>query len=254
MTARSISLVPPTFGSPAEEREHRKERLAAALRLFASFGYEDGVAGHISTRDPEHQDSFWINPVGMPFALMRVSDLIRVDDRGEVVEGEHRTHEAPFSIHSAIYRARPGAQAVAHSHSVHGRALSSLGVPVEPYTQDACAFFGDQGYLDDYTGVVLDEAEGKRLAAALGEAKGVILRNHGLLTVGETVDAATWWFISMERSCQAQLLATAAGEPVRIDEENAARTRQQLGGEFVGWLNFQPLYHQMVHQQPDLLD
>jgi ribulose-5-phosphate 4-epimerase/fuculose-1-phosphate aldolase len=254
MTARTVDLTPPTFGSVEEERRHRKERLAASLRLFASFGYEDGVAGHISTRDPEHRNCFWINPVGMPFSLIRVSDLILVDDRGEVVAGDHQTHEAPFSIHSAVYRAREGAQAVAHSHSVHGRALSSLGVPVEPFTQDACAFFNDQGYLDDYTGVVLDEAEGKRLAEALGGAKGVILRNHGLLTVGESVDAATWWFISMERSCQAQLLAQAAGKPVRIDEENAARTHQQLGGEFVGWLNFQPLYQQTVHQQPDLLD
>ncbi|MFA1549881.1 class II aldolase/adducin family protein [Actinomadura chokoriensis] len=254
MANRRIDLRPPTFDSVEAERLHRKERLAAALRVFALHGYEDGVAGHISTRDPEHRDQFWINPVGMPFSLVQVSDLILVDDRGEVVSGDHQTHEAPFSIHSAIYRARNDIQAAAHSHSIHGRALSSLGEPVEPITQDSCAFYGDQGYLDDYTGVVLDEAEGKRLAAALGEAKAVILRNHGLLTVGASVDAATWWFISMERSCQAQLLAKAAGEPIRIDDQNAARTHQQLGSEYVGWLNFQPIYRDIVSRQPDLLE
>ncbi|MFD2419776.1 class II aldolase/adducin family protein [Amycolatopsis pigmentata] len=254
MADHSISLVPPTFGSVAEDRRHRKERLAAALRLFALFGYEDGVAGHISARDPEHHDHFWINPIGMPFSRIRVSDLILVNDLGEVVEGDHQTHEAPFSIHSAIYRARMDVQSAAHSHSIHGRALSALGEPVEPITQDSCAFFGDQGYLDEYTGVVLDEAEGKKLAAALGEAKGVILRNHGLLTVGTSVDAATWWFISMDRSCEVQLVAKAAGKPILIDDENAARTHAQLGTEYVGWLNFQPLYHQIVSRQPDLLD
>src|SRR3712207_1266495 len=92
-----------------------------------------------------------------------------------------------------------------------------------PITQDACAFYNDQGLFDDYTGVVLDVEEGKRIAHALGDHKAVILRNHGLLTVGQTVDAAVWWFVTMERSSQAQLLAKAAGTPVLIDADQAAR-------------------------------
>ena len=87
-----------------------------------------------------------------------------------------------------------------------------------------CAFYGDHALFDDYTGVVLDLEEGKRIAHALGDGKAVILRNHGLLTVGHTVDEAAWWFITMERSCQAQLLAEAAGTPVLIDRENAELT------------------------------
>ena len=101
--------------------------------------------------------------------------------------------------------------AAAHSHSTYGRALSALGQKLEPITQDVCAFYQDHGLFDDYTGVVTDLEEGKRIAAALGDTKAVILRNHGLLTVGDTVDAAAWWFITMERSCQVQLLAKAAG-------------------------------------------
>jgi ribulose-5-phosphate 4-epimerase/fuculose-1-phosphate aldolase len=108
--------------------------------------------------------------------------------------------------------------------------------------------------FDDYTGVVLDLEEGKRIAHALGDNKAVILRNHGLLTVGETVDAAAWWFITMERSCQVQLLAMAAGQRVPIDPDQAQKTHDYVGTEFAGWLSFQPLYDKIVREQPDLLD
>jgi ribulose-5-phosphate 4-epimerase/fuculose-1-phosphate aldolase len=109
--------------------------------------------------------------------------------------------------------------------------------------------------FDDYTGVVLDLEEGKRLAAALGEHKAVILSNHGLLTVGQTsVDEAAWWFITMERSCQAQLLAEAAGTPVLIDPEQAEKTAGQVGHRMAGWQSFQPLYDWIVGAQPDLLE
>jgi len=94
--------------------------------------------------------------------------------------------------------------------------------------------------FDDYTGVVLSTDEGKRIAVALGEAKAVILRNHGLLNVGHSVDEAVWWFITMERTCQAQLLADAAGPTVKIDPEMAAITQTQVGGHLAGWLSFQP--------------
>jgi ribulose-5-phosphate 4-epimerase/fuculose-1-phosphate aldolase len=253
-TPQPLDLTPPTFSDPAEERLHRKQRLAAALRLFAYFGYEEGVAGHITVRDPELTDHFWVNPMGMPFGHIRVSDLILLNDSGEVVEGFYGTHPAPFSIHSALYRARPDIQSAAHSHSTHGKAVAALGRPVEPITQDACAFYEDQGSFDDYTGVVLDEAEGKRLAAALDDHKALILRNHGLITVGGSVDAATWWFIALERACEVQLLTRGAGDPLLIDHENARRTREQIGSDFMGWLNFQPLYQQIARLQPDLLD
>ena len=113
-----------------------------------------------------------------------------------------------------MHAARPDVIAAAHSHSMYGKAWSSLGRLLDPITQDACAFYEDHALFDDYTGVVLDLEEGKRIAHALGDNKAVILRNHGLLTVGHSVDEAVWWFITMERSCQAQLLAEAAGTPV----------------------------------------
>ena len=114
--------------------------------------------------------------------------------------------------------------AAAHSHSIHGKSWSSLGRLLDPITQDACAFYDDHALFDDFTGVVLDLEEGKRIGHALGDRKAVILRNHGLLTVGHSVDEAAWWFITMERTCQAQLLAEAAGTPVLIDADDRART------------------------------
>ncbi|MFD0899333.1 class II aldolase/adducin family protein [Actinomadura sediminis] len=249
-----IFRLPPNFDDVEDERRHRKERLAAALRIFGKFGFEEGVAGHITARDPERTDHFWVNPFGMSFKHIKVSDLILVNHEGKVVEGRYPVNEAAFAIHSQVHQARPDVVAAAHSHSTYGRAMSALGRKLEPITQDVCAFYQDHGLFDDYTGVVTDLEEGKRIAAALGGHKAVILRNHGLLTVGDTVDAAAWWFITMERSCQVQLLAQAAGPVVPIEHDNAVLTHGQIGNDLVGWINYQPLYDQITREQPDLFD
>ena len=252
--AKLIFARPPEFDDPATERRHRKERLAAALRLFGRFGFEEGVAGHITARDPEYTDHFWVTPFGVSFKHIRVSDLLLVNHEGKVVQGQHRVNTAAFAIHSALHQARPDVIGAAHSHSVYGKALSATGQSLEPLTQDACAFYEDHELFDDYTGVVNDPLEGRRIAAALGSRKAAILRNHGLLTAGTSVDAAAWWFITMERSCQAQLAAKAAGPTVSISHENAKLTHEQVGNEFAGWFQFQPLYEQIARTEPDLFD
>jgi ribulose-5-phosphate 4-epimerase/fuculose-1-phosphate aldolase len=244
----------PTFDSVEAERLHRKQRLAASFRLFGKFGFDEGIAGHITVRDPEHADRFWVNPFGMNFKHIRVSDLICVDHTGAVVEGESMVNTAAFAIHSQVHAARPDVIAAAHAHSLHGKAWSSLGRLLDPLTQDACAFYDDHALFDDYTGVVLDTEEGKRIAHALGEHKAVILRNHGLLTVGHSVDEAAWWFITMERSCHAQLMAEAAGTPVLIDHDMAVMTSGQVGSHLAGWFSFQPLFDRIIREQPDLVN
>jgi ribulose-5-phosphate 4-epimerase/fuculose-1-phosphate aldolase len=244
----------PVFNSVEEERLHRKQRMAAAFRLFAKFGFDEGVAGHITARDPEKTDHFWVNPFGMDFSQIRVSDLVLVNHQGEVVEGDMPVNAAAFAIHSQVHAARPDCVAAAHAHSMYGKSWSALGRLLDPITQDACAFYEDHAIFADYTGVVLDLEEGRRIGAALGDCKSVILRNHGLLTVGKTVDEAAWWFITMERSCQAQLLAEAAGEPHFITHENAKLTSQQVGSTVAGWFQFQPLYARITKEQPDLFE
>ena len=238
--------------SVEDERAHRKEQLAVAFRLFARFGFDEGIAGHITARDPGDPERFWVNPFGMHFGLIKASDLICVDATGNVVEGDAEVNRAAFAIHSQVHAARPDVVAAAHSHSMHGKAFSALGKLLDPITQDACAFYEDHGLFDDYTGVVLDTEEGKRIGAALGDKKAVILRNHGLLTVGQSVEEAAYWFIAMDRSCHAQLLADAAGQTVKIDHEQAQLTRRQVGGNVAGWFGFQPLCDLVLAEEPDL--
>jgi ribulose-5-phosphate 4-epimerase/fuculose-1-phosphate aldolase len=240
--------------SIASQRLHLKQQLAAAFRLFAHYDFDEGVAGHITARDPEHPHQFWVNPFGMYFGHIRASDLILVDANGEVIKGRGRVNRAAFAIHSRVHAARPDVIAAAHSHSLYGRTWSTLGRLLDPLTQDACAFYRDHGLFDDYTGVVLDTSEGDRIAQALGSKKAVILRNHGLLTVGQSVEAAAFWFISMDRCCHTQLMAEAAGEPLLISPESAEKTRGQVGSERIGWFGFQPLYARIVREQPDLLE
>jgi len=245
----------PEFSSVEEQRTHMKQRMAAAFRLFDRFGFNEGVAGHLTARDPEFPDTFWVNPFGLSFGLIRASDLIRVDHHGDVVEGDWPVNIAAFAIHSQVHQARPDVQAAAHTHSKAGRAWSTLGRLIDPLTQDACALFEDHALFDDYTGVVIDIEEGKRIAHALGDNKAAILRNHGILTVGRSVDSAAWSYIAMERACEVQLAAEATGiEPIKIDAEMARKTHDQVGSEFACWFSFQPLYDKIVADQPDLLE
>src|SRR5205807_4161129 len=106
--------MPPSFESVDDERLHRKQRLAAAFRLFSKFGFDEGVAGHITARDPELTDHFWVNPLAMHFGHIRVSDLLLVDDKGKVVEGNRPVNAAAFAIHSQVHAARPDVMAAAH--------------------------------------------------------------------------------------------------------------------------------------------
>ena len=250
---------PQTFASADDERYDRKVRLAAAFRMFSRAGMDEGVAGHITVRDPAEPDSYWVNPFGMHFSMIRQSDLVRVSHDGQVVEGDRAVNGAAVAIHCAVHAARPDILAAAHAHGPYGKTLSALEMTVEPLTQDACAFYEDVGVYDTYTGVVLDPAEGKRIGEALGSHKAVILRNHGMLTVGESVDSAAWWFLTLERTSQSQLMAysAAAGagnKPRQIGHDEATQTRAQLGFELAGWFQFQPIFERISRESPDIYD
>ena len=238
------------------ERLHRKQRLAVGYRLFARSGFDMGGAGHITARDPEHADRFWVNPAGVHFHHIRVSDLMLVDHDGEILEAGRvrRLNRAAFAIHSELHKARPDVVAAAHSHSLHGKAWSSLGRLLDPLTQDACAFFEDHALFAEFSGVVLDPSEGQKIAAALGPLKAVILQNHGLLTVGASVEAAVWRYLAMENACQAQLLAEAAGRPIPVPPEVARKTAAQVGSDASSWFAFQPYLDLIAAEEPDVFD
>ncbi|MGB0938158.1 MAG: class II aldolase/adducin family protein, partial [Colwellia sp.] len=146
----------------------------------------------------------------------------------------------------------PNINAAAHAHSLYGKTWSTLGKLLPATTQDACAFYQDHALLDSFTGVVLDTTEGELIAEKLGNKKAIILQNHGLLTVGNTVEAAAWWFITMERSCQAQILAQSAGSPITINDEAAKSAHQVVGSELAGFFSFMPLFNTIKAEQPDM--
>jgi ribulose-5-phosphate 4-epimerase/fuculose-1-phosphate aldolase len=206
-----------------EERLHRKQKLAGALRIFGRFGFGEGVAGHITVRDPEFPDLFWVNPLGLSFRHMRVSDLILVDHNGDVVYGKHSVNRAAYVLHAAVHEARPDVVAAAHAHSVYGKAFSSLGIKLD-------------------------------FAKAFGMNRAAIHQNHGHFTVGSTIDEAVFWFVCFERCAQAQLAAMAAGTPKHIPHDSAVYTRENAGNAITGWMHFQPLWQEICRTDPDLFD
>jgi ribulose-5-phosphate 4-epimerase/fuculose-1-phosphate aldolase len=234
-------------------RLHRKQRLAAAVRIFARLGFDEGTAGHLSARDPERPDHFWINPLAVPFAHVRVRDLVLVDPHGAVVEGDGRVSRAGYFIHSTIYDARADIDSVVHAHSIYGKAWSAFARLLDPINQEACIFYGRHCVYADFHGAVKDDSEGRGIAAALGPTNtAAILRNHGLLTVGASVDEAAYRFVIMDRSCQVQLLAEAAGTPCLVDHDIAIELAAE-DAAYCTWC-FEPLWTEMVRAQPDLLD
>lgn len=199
----------PSFDSHSSKRQWQLEHMAGAFRVFARNGYAEGISGHISVRDPEFENRFWINPLGVHFGMLKASDMICVDLDGDVVAGNMAgsINAAAFQIHSAVHRSRKDVHAICHTHSIHGRAWSAFGRPLEMINQDVCYFYKAHSVYSDYGGIANESSEGERIAESLADGKAVILLNHGLLTVGETVDEAAFLFCLMERSCQVQLLA-----------------------------------------------
>jgi len=257
MSVPAASTLPPGIplrpASPSveAERHRRKVALIGGYRLLSRFGLDEGVAGHITARDPEFTDHFWTARWGCYFGVATFDDLVLVDAEGDIVAGTGPLNRATFAIHAAIHDARPDVVGAVHAHGVHGKAFSALGLPLAPMTQDACAFYDDHVVYDTYEGVVFDADEGRAITRALGHRKAAILANHGHLTVGNTVESAVWWFVTMERSMQAELLARAAGPVKLLDPEVALATRATVGSEEVGWFQYQSIIPRIVREQPD---
>jgi len=199
--------------------------------------------------------SFWVNPFGVAWPLLKASDLILVNDEGKVVDGGpcRLLNAAAYMIHHAVHTARPEINCVAHSHSIYGRSFCSLGRPLDTITQDSCAFHDDLALYSSFRGIVLAADEGLAIASALGPKKAALLQNHGLLTCGESIEAAVFWFMSLEKCCHAQLLADAAAggrgsKTVKISDEDAKYTYQTVGTEKAGWFSAKPTFDMMEHE------
>ncbi|TVY32825.1 4-hydroxy-3-prenylphenylpyruvate oxygenase/4-hydroxy-3-prenylbenzoate synthase [Lachnellula occidentalis] len=245
----------PTFTDKYEERAYQKGRLALAFRIFAKLGFDEGVAGHITLRDPVDPTSFWVNPFGVAWPLLKASSLILVNSSGKVIDGGpvRLLNTAAYMIHHAVHSARPDVNCVAHSHSIYGRSFCTLGKNLDIITQDSCAFHNDIALYSSFRGIVLAADEGLAIAAALGQKKAALLQNHGLLTCGESIEATVFWFMSLDKCCHAQLLADAAaggtgGMTAKIDDADAAYTYKTIGTENAGWFSAKPTFDMMEHE------
>lgn len=244
----------PTFANVGEERQHRKERLAAACRLFADKGFGIGFGGHLTVRDPENSSLFWTNPVCIPFGQVRVSMLVQVDSEGRVVQGDYAVNRAGYVLHSAIHELNPDIVASCHAHTVHGGAWASMGRELEPISQDACLFYGSHAVLADGAGrVPVSSTSGDPVAEAFRQNKAVIHQNHGLLVASrDSIDDAAFTFYLLDHVCRMQMLSDGLStKPVQISRENAEYTSEHLGTGYIGWLNFQCEFADIQKRHPD---
>lgn len=250
----------PKFSSKQEERQWVKQHTAGAFRVFARKGFTEGTAGHISVRDPIETNTFWINPLAKHFGLIKASDLVHVDADGNILPDGAQTaiNAAGFAIHSALHRSRSDIHAACHTHSIYGKSYSAFGKPLDMINQDVCTFYKSHSVYTDFGGVALDAKEGEHIAESIGNGKGAILQNHGLITVGETVDEAAYLFTLMERCCEAQLLAQLAVTPDSplklIGDEEAAYTEYVSSDPETLYAEFQPDLEMEIELNPSFLN
>uniref|UniRef100_A0A0W0F892 Putative arad-like aldolase/epimerase n=1 Tax=Moniliophthora roreri TaxID=221103 RepID=A0A0W0F892_MONRR len=263
----------PTFEDKYEEREWMKGHLAAAFRYWGKLGFNEvGIAGHITLRDCVKPDHFWsvclpyrllvgvtemglIQDESLRKTLLDDNDLVLVDAEGRPTpEGAQLPiNTAGFYIHSAIHKARPDVVAAAHCHSFYGKSWSVFGRPIDILQQDSCAFVDNLSVYNSYGGVVLAAEEGENIAKALGPTnKSCILRNHGLLTLGNTIDECIYLFALLEKTCQMQLMVEAAaanGIPkVCIDDDDAKYNAATQKDPAVLYAHFQSEYELLVKE------
>jgi ribulose-5-phosphate 4-epimerase/fuculose-1-phosphate aldolase len=239
------------------ERELRED-LAAAYRLIALYGMTDLVFTHLSVRIPGEGHRFLVNPYGMLFEEITASSLVEVDADGEPQQSTNwPVNPAGFVIHSAVHRGRADAACVMHTHTLAGMAIAAQEGGLLPLNQMMMEISGSV-VLHDYEGVAADDnlPERERIVRDLGDAPCMILRHHGLLTVGPTVAAAFYYMYYLEQACRIQLAAQSSGVKLALPPaEVVERTRAQFSsGPTKGWLPWQALKRKLDREQPDFRD
>jgi ribulose-5-phosphate 4-epimerase/fuculose-1-phosphate aldolase len=220
----------PVQASAEAERRARVD-LAACYRLADRFGLNEGIDNHLTLLLPGHADRFLLAPFGMHWSEVTASDFMVVDFGGRVLAGQGSVEDTALYIHQPVHRLSPQGRCVLHTHMPYATALCMLENPhLEMAVQSALGFYNDVAYDTDYNGLALDVSEGERLARSLGSKSVLMMGNHGVLVVGNTVPQAFERLYFLERAAQAQVIALSTGRPLRLIPESVIKmTVAQFG-------------------------
>ncbi len=229
--------------------------LAACFRAAARLGLHEGVCNHLSFMVPGRDDMFLVNPDGWAFAEITASRLLICDFHRKVIAGDGEPEDTAFYIHARVHKQVKRARAAFHTHMPNATAMTMVeGPPLLWAGQSSLKFYGRTVVDEDYGGLALDEAEGDRIAAALGDADIMFMKHHGVMVVGPTIAKAWDDLYYLERACEVQRLAQASGRalvpiPVDIAEQTAARMRQGGSRDSAG-LHLESIKRQLDRDTP----
>lgn len=232
--------------------------LAACFRMAARLGLSEGICNHFSVVVPGRDDLFLVNPYGWAFAEITASRLLVCDFNGNVVAGQGVPEATAFFIHARLHKNNPRAKAAFHTHMPNATALAMLeGPPLVWAGQTALKFYGRTVVDENFNGLALDEREGDRIAASMGEADIVFMKNHGVMVVGPTVADAWDDLYYLERAAEVQRLAFSTGRPIKpVPPEIARKTYQQMreGDSESARLHLESIKRILAREEPDYLD
>ncbi|CAL8478252.1 aldolase [Caballeronia sp. S22] len=226
--AQRVTAVSARLDAP--EIAEARRQLAACFRLAALHGFEEGVCNHFSAMVPGHDDLFFVNPYGYAFSEITASRLLICDFDGNVIDGEGEPEATAFFIHARVHKLMPRVKAAFHTHMPNATALCLLdGPPLLWLGQTSLKFYGRTAVDEHYNGLALDDAEGDRIAGAMGDADILFLKNHGVMVAGATIAEAWDDLYYLERAAEVQLRAMSANRPLRpVPHDIAQRTYEQM--------------------------
>lgn len=238
----------------SDDSDHQivKYKLAAAYRIMVNESLDEGgISGHISMRVPGEPEAFWVNPFGLLADEVTPENLIKVDKTGKVLEGDYPANVAGFCIHAAIHEAYPEINCVVHTHSPWGTLFTALDRKVEAIDQNCCLFFENQSYYDQFNGPVNDPEDAVRLAKALDHKDVILLRNHGSITCGNTIEAAVVRMVALEKAYRLNVLSLQVPDIKLVPPDTARITRDWIGNDMAFAIEFNALLRKAERSYPE---
>ena len=234
---------------PEQIKEKVLQQLVDSMQIFWHEGLSAGVSGHISVADPICENRFWVNPFGIPFNKVKVNDLICADENGKIVDGNYQNDINPsaFAIHSALHKL--GHTAIAHSHGKGARSLGGLNSILLPLDQESAAFYLKNQIFGEYNGPAIGTHQGEAVARELNDNTALILKHHGLITVGNTLPEAIYRHISFERCANIQVQMMAAGKLTTMSASQALLAQAGFDESGLNDFSFQMLVEEYAKRR-----